>query len=104
MAFSICYITCPNDNTATELATQLLQKRLVACANILPINSCYWWQNDIQNDQEKILLLKTRTELLAKVEQYITMHHPYTTPCILHWQVTANAEYEAWIHAETEPM
>mgnify|MGYP003600180980 FL=1 len=104
MSFTVLYVTCPDELVAKELANLLLEQRCVACANIFPIESLYWWQGNVEQGAETVLLLKTRTEYQPTVERRILEKHPYTTPCILHWQVAANAAYEAWIYAETEPM
>lgn len=104
MSFTILYVTCPDELVAKELANFLLKQRYVACANIFPIESLYWWQGSVEQGGEIVLLLKTRTAYQPLVERHILEKHPYTTSCIVHWQVAANAAYEAWIHAETEPM
>jgi periplasmic divalent cation tolerance protein len=42
------------------LATQLVEKRLAACVNVIPrIHSVYRWQGKIENDDEQLLLIKT---------------------------------------------
>lgn len=100
MSFTLIYITNPSVETAENIAHQLLEKKLVACANIFPISSVYWWQGNIESDKEVVLIVKTSNKLLPKVSQFVTSIHPYTTPCILYWQVNANPEYETWIQEQ----
>ena len=46
---------------AESLARALLERRLVACVNIVPgIRSLYWWQGKLEDDGESLLVLKTR--------------------------------------------
>ena len=48
---------------AEELARKLIEERLVACANIsAPVTSLYWWEGEIQRDQEAVVIMKTRDD------------------------------------------
>ena len=98
MSFTLIYITTPNQQTAQDIAQQLVEKKLVACANIFPISSVYWWQGIVQSDEEVVLIVKTPNNLQAAVSKTVEQIHPYDTPCIMYWQVAANAKYEEWIH------
>lgn len=104
MAFLIFYTTYPDEKTARFTAQQLLDQRLIACANFSPIGSAYWWQGSVQQDDEWGAVLKTRLELETAVEVEITRLHPYETPCIVRYEVRANAAYEAWILEETREV
>jgi len=95
-------INCPDHETASEIADALLGQHLVACANILPaIESRYHWKGRIERTREFPLVLKTSEELGDKVERAVRTLHPYETPPILRDTFRANADYEAWIAAET---
>ena len=51
------FVTVPDQSTADELANILLTKRIVACVNILPpMQSRYWWKENIQADSEQLLI------------------------------------------------
>lgn len=101
MAFLLFYITHPDEKSARDLSERLLNKRLVACANIFPVTSAYWWQGAIQHEGEWVSVVKTRLELEKNVEQEVQKIHPYKLPCILRFEVRANDAYEQWIVAET---
>lgn len=102
MSFSILYVTCRDHQEAERISSELLGLRMIACVNILPIESRFWWNSQIDEENEYVALLKTRTELVEAVEKKILAIHSYQTPCIMRWQVSANKEYEEWIHAETD--
>ncbi|GAB4492328.1 MAG: divalent-cation tolerance protein CutA [Saprospiraceae bacterium] len=102
MAFLLFYVTHPDEATARRIAEHLVQKRLVACANIYPIASAYWWQGSVQHEGEWVSILKTRLELEQKLETEIQKIHPYEVPCILRYEVRANEAYEKWIISETD--
>jgi periplasmic divalent cation tolerance protein len=103
MAFLLFYITHPDEETARRIAGQLVQERLAACANIFPIQSAYWWDGALQKENEWVSLLKTRIGLEDTLESAIRRLHPYDTPCILRYEVRANADYEQWILDATIP-
>jgi len=101
MAFIAIYITNGSAEEAHKVAGHLLQKRLVACANIFPVSSAYHWQGVLQQEQEFVALVKTRTSLWEAVKREVATVHSYQTPCIMRFEVSANEEYEAWIEQET---
>ena len=95
-------VNCPTLETAEAISATLIEQRLVACSNLYaPIQSTYRWQGKLEHAQEHPLLLKTRPELGDAVEAAIRALHPYEVPSILRIEVTANADYIAWVHAET---
>ncbi len=98
--FIIIYITHPNEETATSIVQHLLKKKTVACGNIFPITSAYWWQGNIENESEFVSIVKTAPENWETVVKLIKQLHPYETPCIMQLEATANIEYEEWIRNE----
>jgi periplasmic divalent cation tolerance protein len=102
MAFIIIYVTHENLEKAKSIASHLLDKRLIACANFFSIESACWWKGKIDNAKEVVSLLKTRKENWAAVESEIRRVHPYETPCIIKMEVEANEDYETWINEETK--
>ncbi len=101
MAFIFVYVTTPSKKEANKIALHLLKKRLVACANIFPIESVYWWKGKIEETKECILIVKTKKENWEKVKGEIKKIHPYTVPCITKINVEANKEYEDWLRGES---
>ena len=101
MAFSMLYVTCSNEKEAASLSASMLEKKLVACTNILPMKSHFWWKGELSHEDEMVVIMKTRQTLVEKVEKEILKLHSYDTPCVIHWSVTANESYEKWIEDET---
>lgn len=102
MAFIIIYVTNSNLKEAKKLASHLLKKRLIACANFFPITSSFWWNGKIDNPKEIVSLLKTKKENWTKVKSEIKKIHPYKVPCIMKINVESNKDYESWINQETK--
>ncbi len=101
MGFIAIYITHANERSATKVANFLVEQKLVACANIFPMKSAYWWKAQITSDKEWVSIVKTRTALWSKVIQAVESVHPYDVPCIMKFEVEANTAYEDWIRDST---
>ena len=98
----LIYTTHKNKTSAEKITKELLDKKLVACVNYLPIESSYWWKGEIVNDNEIVALYKTKDENWELVKNRITELHPYETPCIIKIEAEANSSYESWINKETK--
>ncbi len=70
---------------------------MVACGNIFPMKSAYWWEGKIQSDDEYISIVKTTTAMWQRVKEEVEKIHPYDVPCIMKIEVEANEAYEKWI-------
>lgn len=97
-AHVVVMISAPNEAEAISLARILVEGRLAACAQIHPIRSIYIWQNRLSDDQEYLLLVKTRTNLLATLETTVLSHHSYQVPEItVVPMLMGSAAYLGWI-------
>ena len=98
------WINCPDPETAHRIAGALLERRLVACANVhAPIRSVYRWQGRIERAIETPLVLRTRPELFDAVAGAARALHPWETPSIHAVAVArVTGDYGAWVLAETE--
>ncbi len=94
----ILYITCKDKNEAGIIAKHCVEKRLAACGNNFPMNSCYFWEGKVNNEKEYVLLLKTNDKLVSKLKIEVTRVHSYAVPCILEIDVKPNKEYEKWMN------
>ena len=95
--------TLPNTDDAVKLVQALLERRLVACGSVMPgVRSLYRWQGKVADEQEVIVLLKTRSARLETLKLAFEELHPYKVPELLALPVTAgNAKYLEWINGET---
>lgn len=95
------YITCPNKKEAQKIGRVLIEKRLVGCLNIFPIDSLYRWQGKVVKDKEVVLMAKTLKKNFKKVEAVVKKIHPYQVPCICALPVIkVNQEYLNWLKKE----
>ena len=98
--FIFLYVTCGSEQEAKKIARHLLEKKLIACANIFPIKSMYWWRGKIENGSEFVAILKTKEEKYAVVKREIEKIHSYAVPCIIRINVEPNSDYAAWLEGE----
>ncbi|MDH4981275.1 divalent-cation tolerance protein CutA [Hyphomicrobium sp. D-2] len=99
----LVYSTFPSAEVAEQVARELIERRLVACVNILPgMTSIYRWDGTINRDSEVVAIIKTRSQLAAKVMQEVAARHPYDHPALLVIEVADGAaDYLNWLMAET---
>ena len=96
------YVTAPDAEVARRIARHVVQERLAACANMMPIHSIYRWEGAVQEEPEVALFLKTRRALVPALEQAVRTLHPAQVPCIVAFDlVGGHAPYLAWVDAET---
>ena len=85
-----------DQSKAEALAEQLIKGRLAACVTLMPVQSCYRWQGEIERAQEVQLIIKTSPQRLEQLLASLEASHSYDTPEILHLAAQAGAAYGAW--------
>lgn len=99
---ALVYTTLPDRETAMRIARSLIERRLVACANLTEITSVYAWQGAVEEGSEIGALFKTRSDLVKQVIAALEADHPYDVPAILSWQAADSADAtQAWLQNET---
>lgn len=95
----IVLTTVGGEDDAVMLARALVERRLVACVNVLPgVRSIYRWQGAVQDDRELLLLAKTTAARLADVTAALGELHPYDVPEIVAVEAASVAPaYAAWL-------
>ncbi|XP_047554862.1 uncharacterized protein LOC125083009 [Lutra lutra] len=70
--YSIVFVNCPNEQIARDIARASLDKKLAASVNILPkASSLYFWNGEIEEAAEILLLIKTKTSKVHVLSSYI---------------------------------
>ena len=79
--FQIVYATCDQIYKAEEISRILLEKRLIACANIINnVKSLYWWNGAINESAEIIIIAKTKISLIQSViDEIKSIHTSFTS-------------------------
>jgi len=101
-ALTLVLTTEASRELAEALAQALLERRLVACVSLVPVQSHYRWQGRLERAEEVQLLLKTREELLEELRSALATLHSYETPEWIHWRATTAGAYGAWCDEQLE--
>jgi periplasmic divalent cation tolerance protein len=96
--FGVLLTTTPTRDEAQKIARLLIEEKLAACVQLLPIESFYFWQDKTQNEAEILLLIKTRAALFDAATARIKDIHSYTVPEIVALPFAAGFQgYFDWI-------
>lgn len=100
---ALCITTAPDAGTAEELVRQLVDERLIACANLLPgLTSIYRWNGEVARDSEVMVLMKAPEALVDRLMQRVSELHPYDLPEFLALSVAeGSSAYCRWVEQET---
>jgi periplasmic divalent cation tolerance protein len=103
-SYTICLVTIDDIEKAAQMAKFLVEKKLVACVNIVPkIRSIYFWNGQVCDDTEVLMIMKTRGALFEDLKTAVKELHPYEVPEIISWNIEKGLEsYLKWIDDVTE--
>ncbi|HLT57537.1 MAG TPA: divalent-cation tolerance protein CutA [Limnochordales bacterium] len=101
----LVYITTSDEAEALRLGRALVERRLAACANVVPaIRSVYWWEGRLVEDGEALLFLKTRAAVLEELVEAVRELHSYSVPAVTAFSVVGgNPAYLRWVTEEVVP-
>jgi periplasmic divalent cation tolerance protein len=87
---------------ADQIARHLVGRRLAGCVQVIgPISSTYWWEGELETEEEWLCLIKSSEDLYAALEEAIRAVHPYDVPEILAVPVYRGSRaYLEWLEGE----
>lgn len=91
--------TCATLEEARRICHELVEKKLVACANIIPhVESIYLWEDKVESGNESKVFLKTLDSHFQQVRDYIREHCSYDVPEVSKITIDAgNPDYLRWV-------
>ncbi|KAE9549005.1 hypothetical protein FO519_007778 [Halicephalobus sp. NKZ332] len=100
--FSVVYVTVPSQEVADKIARSAVEQRLAACVNIVPgIKSVYQWKGKVEEDNELLLIVKTKTTELERLRDHVIKNHPYEVPEFISLPIESGSEpYLKWINEQ----
>ena len=96
----MAFVTVPNIEVAKKLSHGLVKNKLAACVNIIPgITSVYEWENEINEDGELLLMIKTSTDKVDDISKFVRENHPYDVAEVISSKIdNGNPPYLKWIN------
>ncbi len=82
---------------AKKLGKAILQRKLAACINFSHVNSIYWWKNELEENAEVKLVIKTSIDMENKILDFIGSSHSYSLPELICIKGSSNKKYIEWI-------
>ncbi|XP_025408929.1 protein CutA homolog [Sipha flava] len=96
---SIVHVTAPTIELAKTLAQGIVKHNLAACVNLIPnITSIYKWKDEVNEDSEILMIIKTRTSRVDDLTNYVKSNHPYEVCEVISTKIdNGNIPYLNWI-------
>ena len=104
MSEIIVLITTSDEVEAVRIARALVEARLAGCVNIIKdIRSIYNWQGKVEDENEVLMVVKTRESLFDPLMEKVKELHSYTVPEIIALPIIQGSEdYLKWLKEVTE--
>lgn len=100
--YCIVLSTAGTQQNRDEIVKSLLESKLVACIQTMPIESHYVWKGEICSDNEWLMVIKTRRDLYALVEDKIKNLHEYEVAQIVQVPIVEGFNpYLEWLRQST---
>nr|XP_016925565.1 protein CutA homolog [Drosophila suzukii] len=96
---SVAFVTTPDRESARKLARSIIDQKLAACVNIVPnIESIYMWEGKVTEDNEYLMMVKTRTNRIDELSKFVRENHPYCVAEVISLPIqNGNPPYLDWI-------
>jgi periplasmic divalent cation tolerance protein len=101
--YVIVLTTLPADADGPGFGRNLVEERLAACVNLLPVmESVFRWEGRVEQDSERQIIIKTSRERVPVLWERIRELHPYEVPEFLVLPVHDGSDaYLRWLGEST---
>jgi periplasmic divalent cation tolerance protein len=98
----VVLVTCGSLKEGRRIARGVVSEKLAACVNLMssPVESIYTWKGKLEKAREYLLVMKTTSGRLPKLETEVKRLHSYDVPEFISIPITeGSAEYLSWLDA-----
>ncbi len=95
----IFFTTVENKKKAQSIGNHLVKNRLAACVNIISnIESIYYWKDQLHQDSEFLLMIKSDASKKENIQKIFDNYHPYDLPELIMVTIDdGSVEYLEWM-------
>jgi periplasmic divalent cation tolerance protein len=97
--FIVVLVTTASEEEATTIGRDLVTQGLAACANILALKkSIFQWEGKLAEEQEFLMIVKSRSDLFEGLSIAIKRLHSYKVPEIVAIPIAKGSpDYMNWL-------
>jgi periplasmic divalent cation tolerance protein len=95
----VAFVTAPDIETARKISRGALEKKLCACANLVPgLESHYWWQGKLEESAEVLIIFKMTLRQRETLRDFVVANHPYDVPEFIAFPIEHGSDdYLNWV-------
>lgn len=103
-ALKTMFVTTSSVDEAKMIARALVSQKLAANVNLIPhITSIYELENEVEESNEVMMMIKTRSSLVDEVTNTVKQLHSYTVPESIVLDITGGSrDYIDWVLKSTK--
>src|SRR5882724_7069543 len=103
--YRIVLVTCGSIAEARRIGRTVVEKKLAACANIVPsVESIYRWKGKVEGAREVLVVIKTTANRAPGLEREVKRLHSYDVPEFIVLPIVAGSrKYLAWLQESATP-
>jgi periplasmic divalent cation tolerance protein len=96
-------ITASSAQEAEKIGRHLVEERLAACVNLIsPVRSLFFWEGKLSDEDEVLLVVKSRRPLFRQLVTRVQTLHSYTVPEIIAVPILEGSmSYLKWVNEVT---
>jgi periplasmic divalent cation tolerance protein len=104
-SYILVLVTTSSKQEAEKIAQNLLEAKLIACANIVgPVSSHFHWGGKVEQAEEFLVLIKSRMDLFDAISEQVKALHSYEVPEIVAMPIVAGSKmYIDWLGTSLQP-
>lgn len=100
---AVVVLSTAAEREAGTIARALVEENLAACVNIVHVHSCYLWKGVYTDEDEALMIIKARKDVVDRLIGRIKSLHSYELPeAIVLPIIGGYPPYLAWLAGERE--